>query len=88
LKILFILKIKGEELMGLIRKEKKEKQVKIAVSIDAKTNILLTQYSEFLQSSKNHIVNESLNYVIKKDKEFQKLLKAQKEEQKQNITGE
>ena len=56
--------------MSLIKKEVKTQTTKTAFRIPLELFDRLEQYSQFLSSSRDHVVTQALTYVISKDSDF------------------
>ena len=56
--------------MGLIEREKKPKLVPLRIKLEREQHDRLVRYAQFLESSTNHIIAQTLDFVIRKDKEF------------------
>jgi hypothetical protein len=58
--------------MPLIQREKKEKFDPLKVNIESRVLARLESYSEYLESSKSHVVQKAVEYIIDHDKDYQK----------------
>jgi hypothetical protein len=58
--------------MPLIQREKKEKFVPLKVNIESRLLARFESYCEYLESSKGHVVQAALEYIIERDKDYQK----------------
>ena len=56
--------------MSLIKKEVKVERKKVEVKLPAELVYRLDEYSQFLDSSRDHVVARALEYVMEKDREF------------------
>jgi hypothetical protein len=63
--------------MALINKKHVTERETASYRLDRATVELVKSYSEFIGSPQEHVVNESLLYIFRKDKEFAEWLKAQ-----------
>lgn len=63
--------------MALINKKHVTERDTVSYRLDRVTIELVKIYAEFIGSPQEHVVNESLLFVFRKDKEFAEWLKAQ-----------
>jgi len=63
--------------MALINKKKITPRETASYKLDSSTIELVKFYAEFIGSSQEHVVNEALVYIFRKDKEFNEWLTAQ-----------
>ena len=56
--------------MGLIEREKKAELVPLRIKLEKEQHDRLVRYAQFLESSTDHIIAQTLDFVIRKDKEF------------------
>jgi hypothetical protein len=63
-------KRKGRFLMPLIEREKKPELVPLRIKLEREQHDRLVRYAQFLESSIDHIIAQTLDFVIRKDKEF------------------
>ena len=71
--------------MALIEKKNVPPRETASYKLESKTVQLVRCYSEFIGSPQEHVVNQALLFVFRKDKEFADWLKANKPEME---TGE
>ena len=57
--------------MPLIQSQQKKSREAVTVKLDKPIIDQLKLYSEFIDSTQEHVVNEALALTFKKDKEFQ-----------------
>ncbi len=57
--------------MALISKPKKTTQKPIRANLNSDTFTELQNYQRFLEADQNHVINEALSFVFKRDKDFQ-----------------
>ena len=62
--------------MALINKKHLAERETASYKLDRATVELVRFYSEFIGSPQEHVVNESLLYIFRKDKDFNEWLKA------------
>jgi hypothetical protein len=62
--------------MSLIEKKLVTERETASYKLDRATLELVRFYSEFIGSPQEHVVNEALRFVFRKDKEFSQWLKA------------
>ena len=62
--------------MALINKKHLTERETASYKLDRATVELVRFYSEFIGSPQEHVVNESLLYIFRKDKEFNEWLKS------------
>jgi len=62
--------------MALINKKHVTERETASYKLDRATVELVRFYSEFIGSPQEHVVNESLLYIFRKDKDFNEWLKA------------
>ena len=63
--------------MALINKKLVTARETSSYKLDCSTIELVRLYSEFIGSPQEHVVNEALLYIFRKDKDFSEWLKAQ-----------
>ena len=63
--------------MALINKKQVTPRDTASYKLDCSTIELVRFYSEFIGSPQEHVVNEALLYIFRKDKDFNEWLKAQ-----------
>ena len=63
--------------MALINKKHVTPRDTASYKLDCSTIELVRFYSEFIGSPQEHVVNEALLYIFRKDKDFNEWLKAQ-----------
>lgn len=63
--------------MALINKKQITPRETASYKLDCSTIELVRIYSEFIGSPQEHVVNEALLYIFRKDKDFNEWLKAQ-----------
>jgi hypothetical protein len=68
--------MKKEDRMALINKKHVTERETASYKLDRATVELVRLYAEFIGSPQEHVVNESLLYLFRKDKEFADWLKA------------
>ncbi len=56
--------------MALIAKQTKTERDTLSLRLDRDVNLTLKQYSEFVSSSQDYVINQALRYFFKRDKEF------------------
>ena len=56
--------------MALIAKQIKTKRDTLSLRLDRDVHLTLKQRSEFLGSSQDHVIRETLRYFFRRDKEF------------------
>jgi hypothetical protein len=56
--------------MPLIEREKKPELVPLRIKLEKEQHDRLVRYAQFLDSSTDHIVAQTLDFVIRKDKDF------------------
>ena len=66
--------------MSLIEKKFVTEREAASYKLDCSTIQLVKCYSEFIGSPQEHVVNEALRFVFRKDKEFNGWLKTNKPE--------
>ena len=66
--------------MALINKKLVTERETSSYKLDRATIELVKFYSEFIGSPQEHVVNEALRFVFRKDKEFTEWLKAHNKE--------
>ena len=62
--------------MSLINKKHVTERETASYKLDRATVELVRSYAEFIGSPQEHVVNESLLYTFRKDKDFHEWLKA------------
>ena len=62
--------------MALIEKKLVTERETASYKLDKKTIELVRYYSEFIGSPQEHVVNESLLFIFRKDKDFKEWLTA------------
>src|SRR5713226_6591078 len=62
--------------MALINKKRVTPRETASYKLDCSTIELVRLYSEFIGSPQEHVVNEALLYIFRKDKDFNEWLKA------------
>jgi len=62
--------------VALINKKNVTDRETASYKLDRATVELVRSYAEFIGSPQEHVVNESLLYTFRKDKDFQEWLKA------------
>ena len=65
--------------MALISKPKKTTPKNIRVTLTSETFNELQTYRHFLEADQNHIINEALSFVFKRDKDYKEWKKANAE---------
>jgi hypothetical protein len=63
--------------MALINKKRVTPRETASYKLDCSTIELVRFYSEFIGSPQEHVVNEALLYIFRKDKDFNEWLKVQ-----------
>lgn len=56
--------------MALIAKQTKTERDTLSLRLDRNVNLTLKQYSEFISSSQDYVINQALQYFFRRDKEF------------------
>jgi len=57
--------------MSLIKKEKTVVIKRFTVRLEVDLLDRLSQYAEYMASSKDHVISEAIKYIIDRDKEYQ-----------------
>ena len=57
--------------MSLIAKPKNNTQKPVRAKLDEEVFQELQNYQRFLEADQNHVINEALAFVFKRDKDFQ-----------------
>jgi len=60
-----------EKFMSLIKREKTAVLKRFTVRIDTSLLADLSEYAEYMASSKDHVISEAIKYIIDRDKEYQ-----------------
>ena len=66
--------------MALIEKKLVTERETVSYKLDRTTIELVRFYSEFIGSPQEHVVNEALQFIFRKDREFNDWLKTNKSE--------
>ena len=66
--------------MALIEKKLVTERETVSYKLDRTTIELVRFYSEFIGSPQEHVVNEALHFIFRKDREFNDWLKTNKSE--------
>lgn len=56
--------------MSVIEKQKKERFKQVAIRLESSLADQLTEYAEWLESSKSYVITQALRLVIGRDKDF------------------
>ena len=56
--------------MALIERQKKAEMVPLRIKLEKEHHDRLVRYAEFMESSPDHIIAQTLDFVIRRDKEF------------------
>ena len=62
--------VKGRLRMALIERQKKAEMVPLRIKLEREHHDRLVRYAEFLESSTDHIIAQTLDFVIRRDREF------------------